>query len=35
LSRVSNGIDLRRDGRLAWLHVLRCRYMFLLFEKTL
>ena len=34
LSRVSNGISLRRDGRLAWWHVLRCRYMFLLFEKT-
>jgi SAM-dependent methyltransferase len=36
LSRVgnSNGIDLRRDGRFAWLQVARCRYMFLLFEKT-
>jgi SAM-dependent methyltransferase len=32
--RYPNGIDLKRDGRLAWLHVARCRYMFLLFEKT-
>ena len=30
----SNGIDLQRDGRFAWLHIARCRYMFLLFEKT-
>jgi SAM-dependent methyltransferase len=30
----SNGIDLERDGRFAWLHFARCRYMFLLFEKT-
>ena len=30
----SNGIDLQRDGRLAWLRIARCRYMFLLFEKT-
>ena len=30
----SNGIDLERDGRFAWLHIARCRYMFLLFEKT-
>jgi SAM-dependent methyltransferase len=36
LSRVGNsdGIDLRRDGRFAWLQIVRCRYMFLLFEKT-
>jgi SAM-dependent methyltransferase len=32
--RHSNGIDLQRDGRLAWLYIARCRYMFLLFEKT-
>jgi SAM-dependent methyltransferase len=32
--RPSNGIDLQRDGRLAWLYIARCRYMFLLFEKT-
>jgi hypothetical protein len=31
--RRSNGIDLQ-DGRFAWLHIARCRYMFLLFEKT-
>jgi SAM-dependent methyltransferase len=30
----SNGIDLQRDGRFAWLHIARSRYMFLLFEKT-
>ncbi len=30
----SNGIDLERDGRFAWLHIAGCRYMFLLFEKT-
>jgi len=30
----SNGIDLNRDGRFAWLHMAKCRYMFLLFEKT-
>jgi SAM-dependent methyltransferase len=30
----SNGIDLQRNGRFAWLHIARCRYMFLLFEKT-
>lgn len=30
----SNGIDLQRDGRFAWLRIARCRYMFLLFEKT-
>jgi SAM-dependent methyltransferase len=30
----SIGIDLQRDGRFAWLHFARCRYMFLLFEKT-
>ncbi len=29
-----NGIDPQRDGRFAWLHIARCRYMFLLFEKT-
>jgi SAM-dependent methyltransferase len=29
-----NGIDLARDGRFAWLHMARCRYVFLLFEKT-
>jgi SAM-dependent methyltransferase len=32
--RHSSGIDLQRDGRLAWLYIARCRYMFLLFEKT-
>jgi SAM-dependent methyltransferase len=32
--RHSNGIDLLRNGRLAWLHIARCRYMFLLFEKS-
>ncbi len=30
-----NGIDLQRDGRFAWLHLAGCRYMFLLFEKTI
>jgi SAM-dependent methyltransferase len=30
----SNGIDLRRDVRFGWLQIARCRYMFLLFEKT-
>jgi SAM-dependent methyltransferase len=30
----TNGIDLQRDARIAWLHIARCRYMFLLFEKT-
>ena len=30
----SNGIDLQ-DDRFAWLHIARCRYMFLLFEKTI
>jgi SAM-dependent methyltransferase len=30
----ANGIDLKRDGQFAWLHIARCRYMFLLFEKT-
>jgi SAM-dependent methyltransferase len=30
----SKGIDLQRDSRLAWLHIAKCRYMFLLFEKT-
>jgi SAM-dependent methyltransferase len=34
LSRVSNGIDLQRDGRLAWLHLIRSRFMFLFFERT-
>jgi SAM-dependent methyltransferase len=33
LSRVSNGGDLQRDGRWAWLHFTGCRYVFLLFEK--
>jgi SAM-dependent methyltransferase len=28
-----NGIDPGQGSRHAWLHVLRCRYMFLLFEK--
>ncbi len=32
-ARHSNGIDLRRNGRFAWLHIARCRYMFLVFEK--
>ncbi len=32
--RRSNGIDLQRHGRFAWLYIARCRYMFLLFEKT-
>ncbi len=32
--RHPTGIELPRRGLLAWLHVLRCRYMFLLFEKT-
>jgi SAM-dependent methyltransferase len=30
----ANGIDLQRDGRFAWLHLMRSRFMFLLFEKT-
>ena len=30
----SKGIDLQRNGRFAWLRIARCRYMFLLFEKT-
>jgi SAM-dependent methyltransferase len=30
----ANGFDLQRSGRFAWLHVARCRYMFLLFEKA-
>jgi SAM-dependent methyltransferase len=34
LSRVFRGIDPQRDGRHGWLHFARCRYMFLLFEKT-
>jgi SAM-dependent methyltransferase len=36
LNRVfnSNGIDLRYDGRFGWPRIARCRYMFLLFEKT-
>jgi SAM-dependent methyltransferase len=29
-----NGIDLSRQGRLAWLRVIGSRFMFLLFEKT-
>jgi SAM-dependent methyltransferase len=29
-----NSFDLQRDGWFAWLHIVRCRYMFLLFEKT-
>jgi SAM-dependent methyltransferase len=29
-----SGIELPRAGPLAWLHLLRCRFMFLLFEKT-
>jgi Methyltransferase domain len=29
------GIDGRRDGRLAWLHLAGSRYLFLVFEKTL
>lgn len=33
-ARFSSGVDLQRDGRLAWLHIARCRYVFLLFEKT-
>ena len=28
------GVDVSRRSRLAWLHVISCRYMFLLFEKT-
>ncbi|HEY1865612.1 MAG TPA: methyltransferase domain-containing protein [Candidatus Acidoferrales bacterium] len=35
VSRVfSNGVDLRRGGRFAWVGAARCRYLFLLFEKT-
>jgi SAM-dependent methyltransferase len=30
----ANGIDIERNGHFAWLHIARCRYMFLLFEKT-
>lgn len=30
----SNGIDLQRDSRFAWLQVAACRYMFLLFQRT-
>jgi SAM-dependent methyltransferase len=33
LSRVY-GCDLRRGGRLAWLQLAGCRYLFLLFEKN-
>jgi hypothetical protein len=29
-----HGIDLRRHGPLAWLHAVRLRYLFLVFEKT-
>jgi hypothetical protein len=29
--RDSNGIDLKD---YAWLHIAKCRYVFLLFEKT-
>lgn len=28
-----NGIDLRRDGRFAWLQLATCQFMILLFEK--
>jgi SAM-dependent methyltransferase len=28
------GIDPRREGRFAWLHLARSRYLFLVFEKT-
>jgi SAM-dependent methyltransferase len=36
LSRIynSNGIDLRGDGRFAWLRSAGCRYVFLLFERA-
>jgi SAM-dependent methyltransferase len=30
----AGGVDLQGAGRFAWLHVARCRYLFLLFEKT-
>jgi SAM-dependent methyltransferase len=30
----ANGIDLQRDDRFAWLHLIRSRFVFLLFEKT-
>jgi SAM-dependent methyltransferase len=34
VSRVFQGIDMQRGGRFAWLNAARCRYMFILFEKT-
>ncbi|HEX2790793.1 MAG TPA: methyltransferase domain-containing protein [Steroidobacteraceae bacterium] len=30
---AAGGIDVTRDGRFAWLHLLTCRFMFLLFER--
>jgi SAM-dependent methyltransferase len=32
--RHTDGIEPQGDGLFAWLHIARCRYMFLLFEKT-
>jgi SAM-dependent methyltransferase len=29
-----DGVDVSRGGRLAWLHVVACRFMVLLFEKS-
>jgi SAM-dependent methyltransferase len=31
--RHSNGIDLHRDGGIAWLQTVGCRYLFVLFER--
>jgi SAM-dependent methyltransferase len=33
-SKPSEGVDLDRSGRIAWLLFARCRYIFMLFEKA-
>jgi hypothetical protein len=33
-AQSGHGVDLQRDGWFAWLHLIRSRFIFLLFEKT-